>query len=1240
MHKQFLVYTLLVGVLIFSLFFNSCSSVQNEFPDFEWQAEEGYRWAALPQLETNRVGFDRIYSSHSGVEFSNYISDELIVQNRNLLNGSGVAIGDVTGNGWPDIYFSRIEGPNALYENLGGYRFREITEQAGVALPDQYSTGALLADLNGNGYLDLVVSSIGSPNRLFFNNGEGVFDEVENGLPSDRTYGSSTIAAGDLTGNGAPDLYISNYKVRSVRDIYPNENEFRHIVQQTGEDEFELRPKFEEHYRFQWRDQFLIWFETGEPDLLYLNDGNGNFERVDLTSGILFDEDGEPITEPLKDWGLHAKIYDINQNGLQDIYVANDFESPDRIWLNQGDGTFRALPRLAKRKSSLSSMAVDFSDINRNGLTDFFVIEMLSRSHTLRHRQMSTMAPSPQDPGAIENRPQYLGNTLFLNRGDQTWAEISEYSGVRRSDWSWSASFLDVTLDGYEDILITTGHYLDVQDSDANMAIRAAINTGRMDMERSMLYYTYLPNQNAAFRNEGDLTFTDVSSDWGFTDLDISHGLAIADLNKSGYPDLVINRLGDEALIYSNRADRPRILVRLKGESPNTQGGGAVIKVDGGPVSQSKTARISGGYLSSSDQDWIFAATPEAYHTITVLWPDGKMSTIENAKANRIYELSQSDAVMPDRENENRGVASSSPLFREISSDQPYRHQYPEFDDLERQPLLHKRLDRTGPSFSMIDLDGSGRDDLVISGSSGANSGFYSYSENEELVRLDIEWPGEIAGWDQSSTAGWRDHDGVVHLIVGFSGYTPADREAPAAAYVTIHGDEMELQQIFERFGSSVGIISLADYSGNGYPDLFLAGQVKPGRYPEPAASKLYLNNGTEFVPDTDNNQLFENIGLISGSVFSDLTDNGKPELILAEKWGMVRVFEIRDRRFYEITSGLGFDAYRGWWNGVATGDFTGNGKLDIAATNWGRNHPYMFRNDGENIIYYSDINRDGHIDIIEAYYDEEVGDIVPRRGLQYLVQFPPFVGRNVNSYEEYAQSSLEQILGHSPERYQKVEAGFYDHVIFLQSDDGTFEKRSLPQKAQLAPAFEPLVADFDGDGNLDLFFSQNYFSYWDELPRSDAGRGLLLLGDGTGSFEPVPGHQSGILVYGEQRGAAAGDLNGNGRMDLVTGQFANEAKVYQNESAGRLFSVRLTGPTENPAAIGAQVRLRFQDGTYSSVREIQAGSGYRGQNSFTQLFGNDQGAESAEVRWPDGTRSEKRIEDGAIEMTIRYDEN
>ena len=1203
----------------------------------DWISEGNYEWAELPIYKRGSDGFEEVPFSHSHVFFMNQLTDDQIAENRNLLNGSGVAVADVTGNGFPDIYFSRLNGPNILYENLGGFQFRDITEKAGIALEDQFSTGVLFHDLNGNGYQDLVVTSIDGPNRLFFNRGDGTFDEQPGALATDRNYGSKSIGVGDLNGNGAPDLYIVNYKLRSVRDIYPNEFDFQHILQEV-DGEFQLRPKFVDHYLLEQRDQFILWFETGEPDLIFFNDGLGNFKQADLTSGIFLTENGEPITEPLNDWGLHVRIDDINQNGLQDIYVANDFESKDRIWINQGNGTFQSLPTLAKRKSSLSSMAVEFMDINRDGFRDFFVVEMLSRSHSLRHKQMSTMAPSPQPLGVVKNRPQYLGNTLFLNRGDGTYAEISEYAGLRRSDWSWSIATMDVTLNGFEDILVTNGHYLDVQDSDANLYIRSQIESGQMDMSRIMLNYRRLLNQNAAFQNNGDLTFSDVSTGWGFKDRDISHGMALADLNNNGYLDLVVNRLGAEAAIYRNRSNRSRIIVRLEGELPNSSGTGSKITVEGGPVLQEKWVAGGGGYLSSSDATHMFAASDNSDEllAVTVEWPDGRVSRLTDLHPNRIYKIKQHSAVTPEPVEPPKQEPLKT-LFSDGSDILNHFHRQNEFNEMERQPLLSKKPSQYGPGVTFLDLNGNGYDELLITNAANGVLSKFSYqpetSSWQEVSLNDFE----LDGFEQSAIAGWTDLQGRTHMITGISNYQDRGANLPAAIYHIIDGNQSHKIQTLNGFGSTVGSVTLGDFNGNGFPDLFLGGAITPGRYPEPASSRLYINQGDYFEPYELNRQVFDNIGLISGALFSDLNGDGKPELLLSEFWGTLRVFAWENNRIVETTSNYGFEKYRGWWTSVVTGDFTGNGKMDIVGLNWGENHEYMYTDDGWNHIFYDDMNQDGLINIIEAYHSNEIGGIVPRRGFAYLTQNPPFVGRRVQSFQQYSESTLEQILGRTLNNYQKVSANTYSHMIFIQQDDGSLKPNKLPQEAQFSPAFQGLIADFTGDGNQDLFLTQNYFSYRDDIPRNDAGRGLLLTGDGTGALKPIPGQESGIRIYGDQRGAAYSDINHNGRLDIAVGQNGYQTAILMNESAEPGLRVRLKGTSGNPSAIGAQLWARYADGTNGPVSEVQAGAGFRSQNSLTKVLAKPKPIVAVIVRWPDGKISESEVREGDREMVIYY---
>ncbi len=1230
----------LIFILCGLLVTMSCTSGENHvYYSFEWQDEQEYRWAALPVMDGEATGFHKVTPVWSGIDFVNGLTADQIADNRNLLNGSGVAAGDLTGNGFPDLLFLRLNGPNVLYENKGGFRFQNVTEGSGLALHDQFSTGALLADFNGNGLLDVVITAIGSPNRLFFNQGGGVFDEVPGGLPADRTYGSMTAAAGDLTGNGALDVYITNFKERSVRDSHWDRNTMRHIVETLDDGSFRVREEFEGHYELSLRDNTLVWFEQGEPDLLYLNDGAGNFTKVPLTSGMFLDEDGNPVTEIMPDWGLDVGIQDLTGNGLPDIFVANDFESPDRIWINQGDGTFRALPALAIRKSSLSAMAVGFSDLQRNGLTDMFVVEMLSRFHEERQRQMSTLAPSQQQPGLYDDRPQFLGNTLYLNRGDNTWAEIAEYAGVRRSEWSWGTVFLDVTLDGYEDILITNGHYFDVQDTDANTAIGAMLQRRMISGERYMLEYPRLPNHNAAFRNNGDLTFTDVGEDWGFASLDISHGMALADLNQDGYTDVIINRVDEPALILKNRATQPRIAVRLRGTSPNTTAIGALIEVEGGPVPQSKYVRSGGTYLSNSEYSYTFAAGNAETLRIRVRWPDGTESVLDDARPNRIYEIDQS-RVQPAAVAVSAAPEDPAPLFRDVTAALSHRHLQQRYDDFGRQPLLPYHLSQHGPLTALIENPASDQPtQLFITAAPGEPLSHYAQTRDGQWRQTSFTPDVQFDAFEKSAVTGWYDTDGRLHLLVGYSNYHSGAESAPAAVYYLSDQSGTRVQQVIEGFGATVGGLYLADYSGNGYPDLLLTGRVLPGRYPEAATSRLYRNEGGRFVPDDANNAILQNIGLVQGAVFSDLTGDGKPELLLALRWGSLRVLGFdADRRFTDITASLGIESGNGWWNGITTGDLTGNGRMDIVATNWGLNHLYASATGGEAFIFYEDFSGMGTNTVIESYRDE-AGRFLPRRNFEMLSRNPPFIRNTARTFTNYAQMGLPEILGRPLETFDRAEATQFAHILFLQDEAGRFHPQALPQEAQFAPAFEPIIADFTGDGNEDVFLSQNFFAYIPETPRSDAGRGLLLHGDGSGNLIPVPGQVSGILVHGEQRGASAADLTGDGRFDLVVTQNGAATRVLHNQGANPGFRVRLTGPETNPVAIGTRLRLRYDDDSFGPVRELRATGGFGSQHGYVQILGlrPDRQPAALHLTWPDQTQTEIPIEPGQREIQIRH---
>lgn len=1208
----------------------------------EWKQENGYRFQKLatPPMESDvstPSGFSALPAETTNILFVNHLSEEDIVKNQNFMNGSGVSAGDFNGDGLYDLYFCSIRGSNALYQNLGDWIFKDITRQSGLELAGLASTGSTFAHLNEDNHLDLLVTTLGNGVHSFINQGNGKFIEttVNAGLASKA--GSTSMALGDVDLDGDLDLYVANYGeipiVNSGGGAKLKRINGRWVV--TGPFAKRLRinnGKLE---------------ELGEPDQLYLNDGSGNFQTVPWGSKSFLDEDGNPVDEPWE-FGLSVQMRDVDQDGDIDIYVCNDFQSPDHLWLNQGNGKFKAIDRLKLRKQSYASMGVDFADIDRDGKLDFYVVEMLSRNHRDRMTQVVGLRPEIPYPARITHRPEVARNTLFKQLDDGAYAEIANYSNLGATDWSWQPVFLDVDLDGYEDLLVVNGMSHDTQDRDTLEMIRSNRKQTPEQARRNVLKYPDRKAHNMAFKNMGQWQFRDYSKTWSFHHLGITHGILLADLDNDGDQDVVTNNLNEPPGLYRNETKAKRLRVSLQSHSLNRHGVGARIEVSSpGNPKQIQHIMAGGRYLSSDAPSRTFAALSASdNHQITVYWPGGHQSVIEKAKSNHHYLIQETGATeSPDAGYHN--LPNQKTVFKDVSHHIQHTHHEQLFNDFIRQPLLPRLQSQNGPAVAWVDLNGDHVDELVVGSGRGGNLAAWRIDDEFQFSPIAPAAPW-IAPDDTTGMTAWVWGDGSRSLLFAVSQYESGPQNKGPVKELTLTDQGFYRVSDIEEITateSSPGPLASADVDGDGDLDLFVGGRIIPGKFPQPASSRLYRQRNGRLEEDLESTKLLKNVGMVLGAIWCDFHQDGYPDLVLSCEWGPIRIFDNVNGRLSEWNPTVSFpkeskyskkllSEMTGWWRGVTSGDLNNDGKLDLVIANWGLNDDYRASFDHPLKLYYGNLNGTGRTDLLETQFSTSLNAQVPVRNFNELRQnFPTFL--SFKTHQHFSQTTVNNLLKALPNSTAKSSAAVLESMILL-NHGGSLEAIALPAEAQWSPAFSVNVTDVDNDGYEDIFLSQNYFAVRPGWARLDAGRGLLLKGDGSGQPTTIPSASSGIAMYGEQRGAALADVNQDGKMDLLATQNAAQTKFYINQTARPGLIIQLEGTKANPDGIGAVLQLETETGM-SQARQIQSGSGIGSQSSTIQIMATASTPKHLHILWPGGIKSKHPIPANSHRLRVKH---
>ncbi len=1171
--------------------------------------------------------FARLDGEQTGVNFrANCPPDHPMSRlYHSVFAAGGIAIADVDGDNRLDLFLANGPGNSRLYRQVADFQFEDVTSQSGLEQSDHWNVGASFVDIDNDGDQDLYVCNYNQPNEMWINDGQGRFVERAKAMGLDIQSASVMGYFADFNNDGWLDVYLLTnrlyYEKGLVKDFRVGQDAMGRLV---------LEPGLRDYFKLVPRSGGFSIREKGQPDRLLINQRGSHFRDVTETSGI--SDDGH---------GLSAVVWDCDQDGDQDIYVCNDFNDPDILYLNKGDGTFDDVTKEVFKHTSWFSMGSDLADINNDGLTDLFTVDMSGTSHYLSKILMGDMSDQKDFLDTAEPR-QYMRNFLHVHAGLRTeisggqqakklpcFLEAGQICGVASTDWSWAPVFGDFDCDEHVDLFVTNGHIRNFNDPDV-FARQSKINGRTMwDIFRDE---HPMRQPNIAFRNNGELHFDRATDQWNLGHTGISYAAASGDLDGDGDLDLVVMNVDERVSIYRNDiGEFNRVIIRLIGRQSNRNAIGARVLAETSTGLQVKEVNPYRGFLASHACEVHFGlGANDRIQKLTVQWPSGLVSQQTDVPANHLLVLVEPEDVVPDTLAE---TTTPDPLFQQMGDLNIRSHKEISFDDFFDQPLLPNKLSQLGPGVSVVDLDEDGTPAVWLAAASGQTPAIFV---------------SESAGFSQCRLPGNADIEEMSALFLDFDG--DGDRDAYiVSGGVESRGDDSLLQdrllvnrggldfQLAEELAlphspTSGSCVAAADFDRDGDLDLFVGGRVIPKKYPLAPPSSLLVNETTRadeilFREASSDIADFRDLGLVTSALWSDYNDDGWIDLLVATEWGPIHVFKNNQGNLQNVTANVGLDVHTGWWNGIVGRDLDNDGDIDYVATNFGQNTKYHATPERPVRIYYGRFGGGTEEQIIEAKVAEE--GLLPIRGKSCSQNAMPFIAQKLPTYHDFASSTLLDIYDDNELSSARVFEVNQLNTSILWNQNGTFELAPLPWLAQVAPAFGVVATEVNGDAKADIFLVQNFYTPQRETGRMAGGLGALLLGKGERRFEALWPRDSGLFVTGDAKGLALSDMNHDHRPDFIVGFNNDSPRIYLNAThQHRVIAVRLLAESPNNEAIGARITVTLDDGT-AQTAEVHAGGSYLSQSTADQFFGVSAGRsiESIQVRWPDGTVSKHRVD-------------